>query len=294
MSLSIFIRRAGADIRQHLGTQLVTTLVVVLSVLIFSFFALLHFNLQRFVERFGGELGVVVYLDGAVPQKRVPMLYQELTKLEGVETVRYIAPEEALGRLKAYLRDEPEVLEGVDAQFLPPSFEIQIDRAVYHLPRIRQLAKQIAGWSDVARVQYGQEWLHRLEVFSRLARGVVVAAGMLLLFTAAFGVANTIKLTVYARQNELEILRLVGATNTFIQGPFLLEALLQGLIGALLAVGITYGSYRSLQGLIAGSDLLRGVSFTFLPWLHTAAIVGSSILLCVIGTALAIRRVLRL
>jgi cell division transport system permease protein len=294
MTLPTFYHRAFYDLRQDLCAQFITTMVVSLSILIFAFFTLLYFNLQYFVERFGTELGLTIFLTEDAPKDRIPGLYQELTELPGVEKVTYISSEEAFRRLENFLKDEKEVLEGVDPEFLPPSFEIQINRAVFQLERIKQLAREIDKWPEVSKVQFGQEWIDRLHVFSSLVRIIVTIAGLLLLFTAAFVVTNTIKLTVYARQEELEIMRLVGATNMFIQGPFLVEAFLQGLLGSSLALGVVFACYRFLQGLEAKSELLRGVNICFIPWHYTVAIIASSVLLCVLGSALAMRRFLRL
>ena len=294
MTLAILCRRAFSDFRQHFCAQLITTMVVSLSILIFAFFTLLYFNLQHFVDRFGAELGLVVFLTEDTPKDRIPSLYQKLTGLSEVEKVTYISSEEAFGRLEKFLKDEKEVLEGVDPQFLPPSFEIQVNRAVFQLKRIKQLAGEIDKWPEVSKVQFGQEWIDRLYVFSGLVRTIVAVTGILLLFTAAFVVTNTIKLTVYARQEELKIIRLVGATNIFIQGPFLVEAFLQGLLGSSLAIGVVFACYRFVQGLEAKSELLRGVNICFIPWQYTVAIIASSVLLCVLGTVLAMRRSLRL
>ncbi|MCK4603184.1 MAG: ABC transporter permease, partial [Deltaproteobacteria bacterium] len=253
MTLAILCRRAFSDFRQNFCAQLITTMVVSLSILIFAFFTLLYFNLQHFVDRFGAELGLVVFLTEDTPKDRIPSLYQKLTGLSEVEEVTYISSEEAFGRLEKLLKDEKEVLEGVDPQFLPPSFEIQVNRAVFQLKRIKQLAGEIDKWPEVSKVQFGQEWIDRLYVFSGLVRIIVAITGLLLLFTAAFVVTNTIKLTVYARQEELKIIRLVGATNIFIQGPFLVEAFLQGLLGSSLAIGVVFACYRFVQGLEAKS-----------------------------------------
>jgi cell division transport system permease protein len=294
MTLAILCRRAFSDLRQNFCAQFITTIVVSLSILIFAFFTLLYFNLQQCVDRFGSELGLTIFLTEDTPKDRISSLYQKLTGLSGVKKVNYISPEEAFGRLENFLKDEKEVLEGVDPEFLPPSFEIQINRAVFQLKRIKQLAGEIDKWPEVSKVQFGQEWIDRLYIFSGLVRIIVAIAGFLLLFTAAFVVTNTIKLTVYARQEELEIMRLVGATNMFIQGPFLVEAFLHGLLGSSLALGVVFAFYRFLQGLEAKSELLKGLSICFIPWHYTVAIIASSVLLCVLGSALAMRRFLRL
>ncbi len=294
MTLNILFRRAFSDIKQNAGTQTVTTIVVTLSLLIFVFFSFLYFNLERFVEHFGRELGIVVYLKKDLPPDRIPAVFATLQKMEGVKSVTYVSPEEAYHRLDSYLKDEVNILDGVEPGFLPPSFELEIDRALFQLARIKELAEKIARWPEVDKVQYGQEWLHRLEAFSQLTKMVVAAGGVLLLLSAVFVVASTIKLTVYARQEELEILRLVGATNSFIQGPFLIEALLQGLIGSSLAVGIIYAMYTYTKPMLAGSQLLRGLDYQFLPYTFWAPVIGVTTLACIVGTLFSMRRFLKL
>ena len=157
MNLNIALKRALSDLKRHLVTQLMTTAVVTLSVLIFTFFYFIFFNLEHFVQRFGTELGLVVFLKQDVPATRIPDVYQRLIRLAGVKSVNYISREEAMKRLEIYLKDEKDVLEGVDPGFLPPSFELQIDKAFQNLDKIRSMGNQIEKWPEVFRVKYGQE-----------------------------------------------------------------------------------------------------------------------------------------
>ncbi len=294
MTLNILFRRAFSDIKHNLGTQTVTTLVVTLSLLIFVFFSFLYYNLERFVEHFSRELGIVIYLKKDISPERIPPLYDTLQKMEGVKSVSYVSPEEAYHRLETYLKDESIALDGVEPNFLPPSFELEIDRALFNLNKIKELSSTLATWPEVEKVQYGEEWLDRLEAFSHLIKMVVAVGGVLLLLSAVFVVASTIKLIVYARQEELEILRLVGATNSFIQGPFLIEAFLQGLIGSSLAVGIVYGMYIYTKPLLANSQLLRGLDYQFLPYTFWLPIIAVTTLACMIGTMFSMQRFLKL
>ena len=294
MIAGIIYKRALTDLRQNFSTQIMTTLVVTLSILLLTFFALFSFNFKHFVEELGSKLGIVVYLKKEVPQEAIPALYRKISQLKGIEAVNYTSSEDAFMKLQKYLAKEKQVLQGVDANFLPPSFEIQINRAVFNIERIREVAAELSGWKEVSKVQYGEEWIDRLEVFSGITQKTVIGAGLLLLITAAFVVANTIKLTVYARQEELEILRLVGATNSFIAGPFLIEALMQGLAGSLLATGIVYATYHYLQGLMSQHPLFREVELIFLPVPYLLAIIGGSIFVCAVGTGVSMRRFLKL
>jgi len=294
MAFRAIFKRALRDFRQNFATHLMTTLVVGLTCLIFVFFSLFSFNLQQVVERFGRQLAIIVYLKKDVSQERIPTIYQKIAGLEGIESVRFVSSEEAFKRLEKSFKDEEEVLQGVDPLFLPPSFEIQINRAVYHLDRIKQIASELSKWPEVDKVQYGRAWVDRLEAFSRIVRGAVLASGIILLLTAAFVVSNTIKLTVYARQDEIEIMRLVGGTSGFIQGPFLLAAFFQGTVGSSAAILFSFFAYRYILGMLDYTGLLRSLSLHFLPLQYMFFFVLASGLFCVAGTALALRRFLRL
>ncbi len=294
MAFGVIFKRAVRDFRQNFVTHLMTTIVVGLTCLIFVFFSLFSFNLQHVVERFGRQLAIIVYLKKDVSQERIPAIYQKIAGLEGIESVRFVSSEEAFKRLEKFFKDEEEVLQGVDPLFLPPSFEVQINRAVYHLDRIKDIAAELSKWPEVDKVQYGRAWVDRLEAFSRIVRGAVVASGLILLITAAFVVSNTIKLTVFARQEEIEIMRLVGGTSGFIQGPFLLAAFFQGTVGSSGAILISFFAYRYVLGMLDYTGLVRSLSLEFLPPIYIGLFIVAAGLFCVIGTALALRRFLRL
>ncbi len=294
MPLGIILKRAITDIKQNLVTHVMTTIVVALTCLVFIFFSVFSINLQRIADRFGKELAIVVYLKKEIPQDRIPSLYQKILSMDGIENVRFVSSEEAFKRLEGYFRDEKEVLEGVDPMFLPPSFEIQINRAVYNPARVRKIASELAKWTEVQKVQYGKEWVDRLEAFSKAVRAAVVASAILLLVMAAFVVSNTIKLTVYARQDEIEIMRLVGATNGFIQGPFLMASFLQGITGSAAALIVGLFCYEYVLNIIGQTSLIRSLNLQFLPPAYMIAIVFVSGLFCMAGTAMALRRFLRL
>ncbi len=294
MPLGIIFKRALRDIRQNLVTHVMTTIVVALTCLVFVFFSVFSINLQRVADRFGKELAIVVYLKKDLAQEKIPSLYQKIVSMDGIENVKFVSSEEAFKRLEGYFKDEKEILEGVDPLFLPPSFEIQINRAVYNPGRVRSIASTLSTWPEVQKVQYGKEWVDRLESFSEAVRAAVMASAVLLLVTAAFVVSNTIKLTVYARQDEIEIMRLVGATNGFIQGPFLLASFFQGVSGSLAALVVGLFCYEYVINIIGQTGLIRSLSLQFLPLPYMAVVVLISGIFCMAGTAMALRRFLKL
>lgn len=293
MNLHTLFRRAFSDIRQHLTIYCLTTIVVTLTILICIFFSLIYFNLHSFVSRFGSELGIVVYLEKDIKEGRIPEIYRELLSIKGVEEVVYISSEEAFKRLESYLGDESQVLEGVEANFLPPSFEVKVKKAISRPGTLSAISNRIKQIPEVSKVQYGKEWVQRLETFTNVARNVVIGTGLLLLSSAAFVVSVTIKLNVYSRHEEIEIMRLVGATNGFIEAPFLIEAMLQGLLGSSIAIGVLYLTTKNLGARLVDSPLLNSIELVFLPKEMMVAVIGLSILLCCLGTHFSMRKVLK-
>lgn len=290
MNINPSLKRALSDLKRNLMTQLMTTAVVTLSVLIFIFFYFIYFNLQHFAETLGTELGPVVFLKKDIQAGYIPDIYQRLARLPGVDAVNYVSPEDAMGRLKSYLKNDKDVLEGVEPDFLPPSFELKVGEAFRNLGNIRSMAGQIEKWPEVSSVKYGQEWIGRLEAFTRTVRIIVIISAFFLLLTTAFVVSSTIRLALYARQEEIEILRLVGATRVFIQTPFLIQAFVQGVIGSFLAIGIVFSCYLYIKNIVEQSELLGGVGLYFLPWSHITLIITVSASVCTIWTAFVIRR----
>ncbi len=293
MNLRTLVRRALKDIAQHLTMYTLTTLVVTLSIFIFLFFSLIYVNLHHLATRFGSQLGIIVYLDEGIEEELIPQIYKGLLAIDGVKSVVYISQEEAFKRLERYLGDEKTVLTGVDATFLPDSFEVKVEKALFQPKRLEFIASEIRKIKGVNKVQYGKEWIQRLEIFTDVAKNVVMASGILLLFTAAFVVSITIKLNVFARQEELEILRLVGATNWFIEGPFLMEAMLQGLIGAGTAIAILYASYVNISSGLLTPGFIKDLKLVFLPWKLMILVVVLSVILCLLGTHFSMRKFLR-
>src|SRR5204862_8052707 len=151
----------------------------------------------------------------------------------------------ALRRLRVDLGDMAGALDGLAQNPLPPSLEIT-PRVSLPPATVRFLAAQMGTLPGVTEVDYGREWLDKLEALARGLRVFGAGALFTVLGAALLVVANTIRLAVYARRDEIEIMKLVGATDGYVRAPFLLEGALQGLLGAALALGAVVGVERWL------------------------------------------------
>ncbi|MCL1980521.1 MAG: ABC transporter permease [Proteobacteria bacterium] len=290
----VAIRHACRNMLLTWKSQGMTLFTVSLSVLIFSFFYLVYINALHVGERLGDDLRLVVYLD----EEPSPPLQEEyrhrILKFDQVERIEFISQEQAFKRFAHILGSNSDVLTGVPADFLPASIEVYPVRTLDSLSRIKRFSDYLQSLPGVLKVQYGQEWIERFYAFIQLMRVITLLSATLLIMTTTFMVAHTIRLTLFARQQELELLRLVGATNNYIRTPFLLEGALQGAAGACCGLGALLVLYNWIALQFAGPSTLSLPAFAFFEWPVVVAIIGLATLLCIAGSFSAIRRFLHL
>ncbi len=274
--------------------QIMTLFTVMLSVLIFSFFFLVYTNMQKAASRLCNELRLVVYLESEVPTNFRTEFQKKITNFEEVEDIVFVSREDAFARLKKQLGNDSDVLAGLDPSFLPYSVEIYPTRNLKSLARIKEFSDYLGGLPGAIKVQYGQEWIERFGYFVSLLRIIVVLTGALLILTSVFMVSHTIRLTLESRQEELEILRFLGATDSYIRGPVIIEGFLLGLLGALSGVTALSFLYQWIKIRFSGPGFMNLFELSFLPGSTIFIILSMSLLLCTSGSMISIRKYLKL
>ncbi|RLB40833.1 MAG: hypothetical protein DRH20_00415 [Deltaproteobacteria bacterium] len=263
---------------------------MVVSLLIFGSFLLLFVNLSDWVEGWGENLTMSVYLEDGLDEKMKQAIMRHIQGLEGASVKEYISKERALEHLRAALGERSDLLESLSRNPLPASIEVIIRR---HNPRRTDpaaIVKGIAALPGVSDVQYSEEWVNRFRNILEVVRLTGFIIGGLLGAGVIFIVTNTIKLGLYARQDEIEILKLVGATDWFVKIPFLMEGILQGLLSGFLANAILFVGYLILA---ARKTFFLGVApihFTFIPFDYALVILAVSAILGLIGSFIALGR----
>lgn len=292
--LANILSQAGKNFRQTWGTQIMTLLTVTLSVLIFAFFFLIYINMRSASARLGDDIRLIVYLDQDITTQMRPGLEKKIRDFGPVEKIVFVSRTEAFARLSAQLGKEKDVLNDLGPEFLPPSIEVYPLKTLDNLTMINQFSDFLLTLPHAAKVQSGSDWLRRFGYFTNLLRIVVVLSGGLLIISMTFIVSYTIRLTVLSRQNELEILRLLGASNAYIRLPFLLEGILQGFLGSSLGLTALYSLYQWIANRFSGPGFLKIFEFAFFPTEITASILLTSIMLCTISSLFSIRRFIRI
>jgi cell division transport system permease protein len=286
--------QTGRNLVKTLGVQLFTLLSVSLSILIFSFFLLLYLNLTRSGELLAGELRLTLYFQDDLALEQQEQFKSRIRAYTEVKSISYVSREEAFARLSLQLGNENDILAGLDPSFLPASLEVYPETDFSNLTLIKELADFLAVLPGVEKVQYGQEWLNRFSSFNQLIRIVVVISGALLVLTTIFMIFHTIRLTLVARGEEIEILRLLGANRLYIQGPLVLEGLLQGLLGSSLGLLLLYLLYAWTATQLENSDFLISFDTSFFSLPILTAIILTTTFLCMIGSLLSTRKFLRI
>jgi len=251
-------------------------------------------QLATLIDTLGGDVELTVYLADGAPADQVEQLEQALKTRTGGET-RRVSPAEALGRLSQELGDQGRALTSLEHNPLPWTIELRLPRAARQGAQLEDLAKATSALPFVSGVDYGAEALERLSVISRALEVGSLVAFALVFLTTVIIVSATLQLAIFARKDEIEIQKLVGATDRFVRVPFLIEGLLQGALAGALAAGVVFGVVRWLENDPASMLAFLRVDGRFtVEWPRLVGEqLGAGMLLGLVGAFVAVRRFLR-
>jgi cell division transport system permease protein len=296
ITLLLFIRTALSGLRQTPFVHAVAVLTLGIALFAGAAARAAEAGLGALLGRLGQDVEVTLYLSDDISIAQVRTL-EALVARESGALVQRVEPAEALARLKKELGDSGAVLDGLPENPLPRTLEVRPQPGVAPDPeRLRLLAKGWAAQPGVTAADYGREWVDRLAALHRILTRSATVLLALVLLAAVIVVSATLQLAAYARRDEIEIQKLVGATDFFVRAPYLIEGMFQGLLGAAVALLGLYASQRVL-----GPPLLQGLSMA-LGDLHSLGlltaqsaveVVVAGMVLGVIGSSLAVGRFLR-
>ncbi|MBE2250615.1 MAG: ABC transporter permease [Myxococcus sp.] len=251
-------------------------------------------QLDALVDALGGEVELTVYLAEDAAPEQVAELEQALTQRTGGEVHR-ISPAEALGRLATQLGEDGKALTELPQNPLPWSLEVRLPKAARDAEALGELSRRTRALPFVTGVDYGEEALVRLGLIARALEVASLVVFSLVFLTAVIVVSATLQLAIFARREEIEIQKLVGATDRFVRVPFLLEGLLQGLLASGLALGALVGLVRWLESSAAGPLAFARLDGQLaVEWPRLAGeLVGIGCALGLSGSFIAVRRFLR-
>ncbi len=269
---------------------LVATGTIFVAVFVIGLFAAALHGAGKVLAAWAGEVQISVYLDPSADLEAARAAAAAAAPGRAVEAV---TAQEALRRFREALGSQGALLDGLRPEVLPPSVEVRAPGI--RLDEARSLAKRLEAVPGAREVDYGTAWVERLERLLTRLRWAGSALFLALAVGAAVLVGNTLRLGVFARRDEIEIMKLVGATDAFVELPFLIEGLLQGLAGGALATGALFAVTALVLSRLGGElglavPIARG---DLLPPALLAALVAGGGALGTIASALAVGRELK-
>ena len=258
MLIVIAFSNALRGIRSASTTSSLAVLTIAIVLVLVGSASLLVENMNGILDEFGAELQLTAYLEASATEQDQRELSVLVAAAPGVERVELVTKEEALERFEG-IAGGAELLAGLDENPLPASLEIHLLPNARTAESIGILESALDGLPGIDDLAQGQEWIEGYARAVALVRAGAFGISSVLAMAALMIVANTIRLAVYARSDELEILALVGASRTFVRVPFLLEGTIQGVLGGLIALLVVYGAYELLLPQIRfGLELVLG------------------------------------
>ncbi|MBW3628672.1 MAG: ABC transporter permease [Gemmatimonadetes bacterium] len=279
------LREAFSAFRRTPLLALLSVVAISLSLFVVGLFALTAFNIRRQIERIEERVEVIAYLRDDATIEQVQLAGLELQGMPEVLRIDYVSREDALASAVQELKEFREVFSDLEVNPLPASLQIRLRSGRRAPADLERVAARLTAYEFVEDVSFGRDWVGKIVSLRQIAGGATAIIGGAFAAVAGIIIATAVRISVFARREEIQIMRLVGATDGFIQRPFLFEGLLAGSVGGLLAAGLTFAAFRVVS-----------LTLFELEWLPpTWALIGvaAGALYGLLSSAVAIRMHLR-
>jgi cell division transport system permease protein len=277
-----YLQEAWRSFRHHRGLALTAIFSLTAALAVSGVFLLLAHNAAVTMRLVADRREVVVYLRDEVGRTERDALTGRLQQLYG--EVTYVSREEAWQEFAEQIGD-PSLLEAVDGNPLPASLRIRLRPELLNYRAMEEISRQLAAFPEVEDVRFGGDWVRRLDEVGRALRNGAVGVGLVVAIGIVLILYNTIRFTVIARRQQVEIMTRLGASDRFIATPFVFEAVGQAAVAALLAIGIVYAFHSAFAAQVA--------AISFLPPSWLAAFLAAAVALAWLASMLAVARTLR-
>jgi cell division transport system permease protein len=287
--MKLLSREALLSFRRAPLLSALSVTTIAFSLFTVGLFGLVAVNLRQALRGLEERVEIVAYVLRGTPSEAIAVASQDISAFPEVRDVNYVSEEEALQRARTELVEFRDAYRDLQVNPLPASLEVRMKEGYRDAASVERVAQRLKGFGFIDDVRYGREWVQKLDYLRNIAGLVGLVIGLAFAAVAVVIIGVTIRLTILQRAREIAIMRLVGATNWFIRGPFLLEGALKGLLGGLLSLALCYAGYILFRDKSGGT--LSGLVF-FRPE-HMALIIVFGVLLGLCGSLVSVGRHLR-
>ncbi|MBU2699212.1 cell division transport system permease protein [Sporomusaceae bacterium BoRhaA] len=286
-----FVTEAVKSLRHNGLMSIASITTVALSLLILGTFLMMVLNLNHLASELESKVEISVYLKDSLDDRAMREVGTRITQLTGVTEVTFVSKDEALVKFKQRLGEQQSLLSALgDSNPLPNAFEVKVDQPA----QVKPVAQAISQLNGVENARFGQEVVEKLFQLTQMIRIFGLILIIFLAFAALFIISNTIRITVFARRREIGIMKYVGATDWFIRWPFLLEGIILGFGGALIAVLFLAQSYNMLTDKVVQSMAFLPLipRYPFITEISLFLLVAGTVI-GALGSTISLRRFLK-
>lgn len=262
--------------------SIITVTSLALALLLAAYFVLFSINIKRWIGEKRSKMELEVFFENDLNDRQAQVVTEEIRKISGADRVVYISKKMAAARFeKEFGRNIYDIL---DSNPLPPSCTVRLKEGYQTSAAVQKIVLQIGRIKGVSDVVYEKKLLRLIDYYVTWIYVILGGFGAILLFISVILLYNTIRLTIYARRDIIEIMSLTGATSSFIKRPFIIEGFLQGLFGALIAGGILYWTVNAIRRLLFHSLVMQDTLYLIL--------IGAGAVIGMVSSAMSLSRYL--
>ena len=287
-------RTTLSNILNNKQTFFLSVFTISISIFILGLFLMLFSNINGFLSKLDDQVQLIVYLNDNITSSERKVLEDIISKSPFVKSSTEISKKMAWEEFQSNMSENLKPLLNLQFNPLPASYKIQFYEADSRLVHIRELSEQLKAKKGIESLQYGQEWITKIEKFMFFSRLFLFAMGGLLCFGLILIISNTIRLSIYSRRDEIELMLLIGATPSFVKVPYLFEGMLQGFTGSILSLFLIRGINLYLKDEFQSTIESMSMEFQFIfePYLY--GLVGLSLLVGLVASYLSTYQFLRI
>jgi cell division transport system permease protein len=295
--ISFFFKEAFGSLKRNFFMTIAALVTVFLSMLVLGGVLVFVFTTDALLGQVEKKVEITVYFKTKPDpdSEKILALQTEINSWPEVKTCEFVSKEQALANFKERYKDHPEWFEGLTSNPLPASLEVALVDPQTADEVTRKIEAEDSENKIIDEVKFGKETADKLFTFTSGARNFMLIFIVLLGVVAILLISNTIRLSIFARKREVEIMKLVGATNWFIRWPFLIEGVTVGFFGALLSAVALLVLNGYLAGKLKASILFLNIPLDAVPFVSvTLVLLGVGVVIGAIGSALGLRRFLKI
>jgi len=295
-TLFYYLSEAFVNVWSNKIMNILSIGTIAISLFILGIFLLVSTNLSGVINEWGEKVQVNIYLKNDISQNNFLFLRDRIESSPEVESYRYISQQDALKEFRELFGKYETFSDKLEEDVFPASLEIKIKSDFRTTGKIEKFTERFAKVTGIEEIQYDREWIMRLNTIINLIRLLAVTIGGILVLAAISTTSNVIKMTILSRKDEIEVMRLVGASNSFIKGPFFFEGFIQGLTAGGIAVGLLYLLFKMAKSYISTSAGLffTYIDFSFLNTPEIALFIIGGTLVGTLGSLLSLGRFLKI